>query len=319
LAAASARGAIADNRAARRPAPCRPRGDNTPMTTTDTPALPAASAINDTLRLYRLFKQGSRLSLKVDSYFQVYERLLARYVGQPIVFVEVGVLHGGSLFMWREYFGPQARIIGVDFNPGARQWEAHGFEIHIGDQSSEAFWAEFYRRVGPVDVLLDDGGHTNRQQIVTAAMAFEQVRDGGLVIVEDTHASYLREFANPSSRSFMAFAKSVVDAVNSRFTRLRRSARPYWRRVHAVSFYESIVVFEIDARRCWPGTVVDNGGAANGAVDFRHRGTWIDRIDQATPWLSRIVLVKSVKKRVLRALRWAATRIGDARLARYFG
>lgn len=290
------------------------------MTETTGGAASPASAINETLRLYRIFAGGQRLSIKVDSYFQVYEQLFQPFVGQPIVFVEVGVLNGGSLFMWREYFGPQARIIGVDANPQAKQWEQHGFEIHIGDQSSEAFWDDFYRQVGTIDVLLDDGGHTNAQQTVTAARAFNQVRDGGLVVVEDVHASYMRKFDNPSRRSFVNFAKHVADSVNSRFELLPRARNDYWKRVYGVSFFESIVVFAIDARRCWPSTVVANGGVGNNAMDFR--GFGISRVlfefDRATPLLSRIVLVKSIKKRVLRLLYYVANKFNDARLARYF-
>lgn len=279
-----------------------------------------AAAINDTLRLHRIFAGGERLSIKVDSYFQVYEQLFAPYVGRPIVFVEVGVLNGGSLFMWREYFGPQARIIGVDANPQARQWEQHGFEVHIGDQSSEAFWDDFYRQVGDIDILLDDGGHTNAQQTVTAARAFARVRDGGLVVVEDVHASYMREFDNPSRRAFTKFAAHVADSVNRRFGPLPRPRNDYWKHVYSVSFFESIVVFAIDRRRCWVSQVVPNRGVGNDAKDFR--GFGISRLlfefDRATPLLSRIILVKSIKKRLLRLMYFVANKINDARLARFY-
>lgn len=291
-------------------------------TPTDRPAgtTDAAEAMNASLRLHRIFAGVERLSIKVDSYFQVYEQLFQPYVGRPIVFVEVGVLNGGSLFMWREYFGPQARIIGVDANPQARQWEQHGFEVHIGDQSSEYFWDAFYRDVGEIDILLDDGGHTNAQQTVTAARAFAQVRDGGLVVVEDVHASYMREFDNPSRRSFTKFAAHVADSVNRRFEPLKRARNDYWRRVFSVAFYESIVVFAVDARRCWVSKVVANGGAGNNALDFR--GFGISRVlfelDRATPLLSRIILVKSIKKRVLRLLYFVANKVNDLRLARYY-
>ena len=36
--------------------------------------------------------------------------------------------------MWRDYFGKDARIIGIDLNPEAKKWEKHGFEIFIGNQ-----------------------------------------------------------------------------------------------------------------------------------------------------------------------------------------
>lgn len=38
-------------------------------------------------------------------------------------FVEIGVLDGGSLFMWRDYLGKDAEIIGIDLNPDAKRWE----------------------------------------------------------------------------------------------------------------------------------------------------------------------------------------------------
>jgi len=283
-------------------------------------ALATPSAINEGLRLYQIFKKGDKRSIKVDSYFQVYEELFSRYVGQPVVFVEVGILNGGSLFMWREYLGPQARIIGIDFNPGAQQWAAHGFEIHIGDQSSAEFWDDFYRRVGPIDVLLDDGGHTNKQQLTTAVKAFDRVNDGGLIVIEDVCASYMRQFDNPSSRSFVNFAKFVIDSVNRRNSNLRPTRNGYWRRVYSVAFYESIVVFNIDSRRCWVGQPVDNGGVGNNALDYRGRGVsrWLFDFDRWTALMSRIVLVKSIKKRVLRLAYFVANKVNDAGLSKYF-
>jgi hypothetical protein len=129
--------------------------------------------------LLEIFQKTKYLSVKHTSYFQVYEEVLARFVGKPITFVEVGVFNGGSLFMWREYLGPQARIIGIDMNPDAQRWREHGFEIFIGDQSDPDFWDRFYAEVGNVDVLLDDGGHMNQQQIVTAHKALDRIRAQG--------------------------------------------------------------------------------------------------------------------------------------------
>ena len=61
-------------------------------------------------------------SIKHNSYFATYEKLFSEYVGKKITFVEVGILNGGSLFMRRDYFGKQARIIGIDNNPEAKKW-----------------------------------------------------------------------------------------------------------------------------------------------------------------------------------------------------
>ena len=122
--------------------------------------------INSKLKLFQIYKNLKYTSLKIDSYFQVYEEIFSRYVGKKITFVEVGILGGGSLQMWKEFFGDKARIIGIDMHPEAKKLEKDGFEIFIGSQSDENFWNNFYRKVGKIDILLDDGGHQNKQQIL---------------------------------------------------------------------------------------------------------------------------------------------------------
>lgn len=193
-------------------------------------------------------------------------------MGQEITIVEVGIFNGGSLFMWSKFFGPKARIIGIDLNPDAREWEKHGFEIYIGDQSSEAFWTELFQKIGKIDVLIDDGGHTNRQQIVTSHYALQNINDGGLLVVEDVHTNYFREFGNPSRYSFINFAYRVVDGVNSRAYALRRTYAQYSSRVYSVSFFESMVAFQIDSRLCKQSVPTSNNGVSRGATDFRYQG-----------------------------------------------
>jgi cephalosporin hydroxylase len=229
------------------------------------------------LEIHRSYSRSKYLSLKHSSYFYIYEELLQRYRGRPVVFVEIGVLNGGSLFMWRDYFGPGARIIGVDLNPQAKRWEQDGFEIHIGNQADPAFWRQFFAAVGDVDVILDDGGHTNEQQIVTSHESLPHIRDGGVLIVEDTHCSYSREFGNPSRYSFMSYAKDLVDSVNSRFPLVHASNNELNRIVFSVGFYESIVSFHVDRSKCFVSWLMRNEGASSNAEDFRHRESVVGR------------------------------------------
>jgi 23S rRNA U2552 (ribose-2'-O)-methylase RlmE/FtsJ len=218
------------------------------------------------------YRSSPSLSIKYDTYFPVYEELLSKYRGTDLVLVEVGVFNGGSLFMWREYLGPQARIIGIDLNPSAKIWEQHGFEIHIGDQACEDFWENFFEKVGPVDVFIDDGGHTNLQQIATVHCAIEHIRDGGVLIVEDVHTSYFREFGNPWGRSFVGFATKIIDAVNSRAAALATHRERYAKCVHQVSFFESIVALHVNTKLCKKSSPTSNGGITQNASDFRYQG-----------------------------------------------
>ena len=89
-------------------------------------------------RLFEIYKNLDQESLKCISYFQAYEEMFSKFVGKEIVFVEIGVLHGGSLFMWKEYFGSKAKIIGIDLTK-AKQLEKYGFDIFIGNQADLNF------------------------------------------------------------------------------------------------------------------------------------------------------------------------------------
>lgn len=222
-------------------------------------------------KLQQIYQDTKYLSIKYDTYFPVYEALLAKYRGQNITLIEVGIFNGGSLFMWREFLGPEARIIGVDLNPDARVWEKHGFEIYIGDQGNEQFWKDSFSKIGPVDVVIDDGGHTNLQQVVTTHHAISNIRDGGLLIVEDVHTNYFREFGNPYKYSFLNFAFRIVDGINSRAFALRSSYTRYSSKVYSISFFESIVAFHIDSRLCVRSKPTSNGGQTRDAADFRYQ------------------------------------------------
>jgi len=218
------------------------------------------------------FAQSPQPCLKHSTYFDTYEALFAGFQNKPITFVEVGVLNGGSLFMWRQFFGPQARIIGIDLNPGAKKWIEHGFEIYVGSQSDPTFWDGIKASVGSIDILLDDGGHTYPQQIVTTELMLDSIVDDGLLVVEDTHTSYMEGFGD-RRMSFINYAKVWVDKINSRFGRFHRAKQQSDSRVWSVEFFESIVAFKI--RRSSSGMesqlvanmTVESG---EGAKDFRH-------------------------------------------------
>ena len=79
--------------------------------------------------------------------------------------------------MWKNFFGKKAKIIGIDLNPDSKRFEKYGFKIFIGDQSKESFWKNFFKKVGKVDIVLDDGGHTNYQQIITTNCCIPNIKD----------------------------------------------------------------------------------------------------------------------------------------------
>jgi len=132
--------------------------------------------------------------MKWKHYFEIYDRHFSKYRGTDVHVVEFGVFHGGSLQMWKNYFGPQAKIYGIDINPHCKQLEEDRIEILIGDQEDRKFLQSVAEAIPRIDILIDDGGHTMKQQINTFEELFPRIEKNGVYLCEDLHTSYWREY-----------------------------------------------------------------------------------------------------------------------------
>ena len=216
--------------------------------------------MENSLKLIDLFYSSTNRSIKWKKYFPIYEKLFERYKNKGITFVEIGVLDGGSLEIWKKYFGKNSRIIGIDNNPGCKKLENQDYEIFIGSQSDPKFWYNFYKEVGNIDIILDDGGHTNDQQIITLVESINHIKDGGLHVVEDVHSSYQKHYGNPYKYSFINFSKKTIDDINSTFPNIKNFNYTLKKNIYSVEFFESIVAFKIDKRLCDQNLLIENKG-----------------------------------------------------------
>ena len=172
--------------------------DCTPAPEVKGAALPQAAA-----NPLKAFFDGRRSGRGIDKwvhYFDIYHRHLAKFAGRDMSLLEIGVYSGGSLEMWRQYFGERCRILGVDLQDACKVYENEYTRIFIGDQADPAFWKSFVREVPAVDVLIDDGGHRVEQQVATLEAMLPHIRPGGVYLCEDIHgihhgfAAYLQGF-----------------------------------------------------------------------------------------------------------------------------
>lgn len=180
-------------------------------------------------------------------YFDAYDRHFSRFRGTDVHLLEIGVAHGGSLEMWKKYFGPNARIFGADINPQCKKLEGENVKIFIGDQGDRKFLRTLAREIPRVDILIDDGGHSMRQQIATFEELYAKVSDTGVYLCEDTHTSYWPAFRGGVRRrgTFMEYSKRLIDQLNAWHSE-QRSFRvdPFTRSADSMHFYDSIVVIE---------------------------------------------------------------------------
>ena len=202
--------------------------------------------------LLKKFNLSPKYSIKWSNYFDIYKNLLSKYKKKKITLVEIGIGDGGSLYMWRSFLHKKSNIIGVDLNPEAKKLEKDGFKIIIGDQSKKEFWKSFFKKVGKVDILIDDGGHTNIQQITTLVESVNFIKNGGKIIIEDTHTSFMSKkgFNNPSKYSLVSFSSSLIENLHRRNPNIKKKMNTFSKKIFSIEYFDSIVSFNIDEKKC---------------------------------------------------------------------
>ena len=202
--------------------------------------------------LREIFYTIPKISDKWDRYFDVYDRHFQKFKGENITFIEVGVQNGGSLEMWSRYFGPESKIYGIDVDPKCSDllYDNPNIKIIIGDQASEEFWDKTLLEIGPVDIMVEDGGHHMKQQIVTFEKVFPIINLNGVYVCEDTHTSYWDDYSGgyKNMASFIEYSKNFVDVLHYEFMRNGhgqiKDKVNLSKGLSSISYYDSMVVFE---------------------------------------------------------------------------
>lgn len=119
---------------------------------------------------------------KWEHYFPIYEFHFAKYRNQSPRVLEIGIDHGGSLQLWKRYFGRGAEIIGVDISVAA-MFEEDQIRTYAMDQKDPRIADQ-----GPFDIIIDDGSHNPQDQSVTFSNLWP--RCSGVYLIEDCHDAY---------------------------------------------------------------------------------------------------------------------------------
>lgn len=203
--------------------------------------------MNNFLHSYFLNNNGKILH-KWIHYFDIYERYFRQYVGKKILMIEIGVSKGGSLDMWKAYFGENVTIVGIDIEPDCKKFEdkENNVFVEIGDQSDVDFLKSVIEKYGRPDIVLDDGSHIMNHISKSFDYLYYNMKESGTYLVEDLHCAYWNEYGGGFrvERSFIEFAKRKVDEINASYTRGAQDITEFTKVSQSVHFYDSIIVFE---------------------------------------------------------------------------
>ncbi len=187
-----------------------------------------------------------RLIHKWTHYFPAYERHFARYVNRPLLLVEIGCGEGGSLQMWKRYFGPLARIVGLDIRQDCTAYQESQIAVRIGSQADQKFLARVVEEFGRPDIVVDDGTHIMQDILASFRFLYPLLDRTGVYVVEDLHTAYWPEFGGGLKRegTFIEACKSLLDELNADLSHGAVQATPFTRSTLSMHFYDSLVVFE---------------------------------------------------------------------------
>jgi hypothetical protein len=200
-----------------------------------------------TMNLHEYFlKNNGKLIHKWIHYFDIYERHFRRFVGEEMLIIEIGVFEGGSIQMWKEYFGEKATIVGIDIDPNCKQYEdtSRNIFVEIGSQSDTEFLKSIIEKYGRPDILLDDGSHNQSDIITSFENLYYQVKDDGVYFVEDLHTAYWPQYEGglKLETTFIEYAKNKIDQLNGNW--FENGLNDFTKLTQSISAYDSIVVFE---------------------------------------------------------------------------
>ena len=206
---------------------------------------------------FKFFNKNKKKDLhKWLHYFDIYDENFSKFKKKKIIILEIGIAKGGSLRMWKNYFSSDSTIVGIDINPDCKKFEKDNIKTYIGNQTDVNFLGSVIKDIGKPDIIIDDGGHTSNQQILSFNYLFGHLNDQGIYLVEDTHASYHSDFQDRQDGfTFMDYVKSLPDKLNlwyqyNDYQIYKKEIKekinmPYFtKNTYKISFYNSIVVFE---------------------------------------------------------------------------
>jgi len=184
---------------------------------------------------------------KWHHYLPLYERYFSQYRGTPVKFLEIGVNNGGSMQMWRRYFGEDAVIFGIDINPDCAQYDGMSGQVRIGSQDDPEFLAQVVKEMGGVDVILDDGSHRMHHIDASLKVLFPLLAQNGTYMIEDLHTAYYPRFGGglAEDANFFNTVRHMIDDMHRWYHGKKQLTLPAMAgEFSGVHVHDSIVVID---------------------------------------------------------------------------
>ncbi len=202
--------------------------------------------------LYKLAKLSGTDKITGHCYIQHYDKHFHNLRKKKLNIFEIGVggydvpnQGGRSLRMWKYYF-PKSEIYSIDIHD-KKPIEENRIKIFKGSQTDKVFLYDVYKKIGNLDIIIDDGSHLNKDVITSFKILFPLLNIGGIYVVEDTQTSYWNDYGGNSDNlndptTSMNFFKSFVDCLNyEEFIKTGHTPSYYDKHIVAIYFYHNLI------------------------------------------------------------------------------
>jgi hypothetical protein len=184
-----------------------------------------------------------RESNKWNHYHNIYERYLQRFIGKEFTLLEIGTGNGGSLQIWKKYFGPKVKIIGLDIDVRTK-FNEDQIKTYIGHQSDPIILEKILKENGNPDVIIDDGSHDQLEVYLTLRNLFPKLNDNGVYVIEDTHTAYWEPWKGGINSVFNIVAYTSRFAHDVNLQHIKEPYTPQFENLKSISYYDSMIILE---------------------------------------------------------------------------
>lgn len=206
------------------------------------------------MSLHKIFlNNGGNITNKWIHYIDIYEKHFSSFVGKEFLLLEIGVSKGGSIAMWKEYFGKGATIVGIDIEPNCKQYEnkSENIFVEIGNQSDLRFLDSVLEKYGIPNIVIDDGSHEMYDLVTTFRHIYPKLNDGSIYLAEDLHTCYIEypyDGGMHKPNTFVEMTKKHIDDLNMGNLKVQINSdeelSTFWATTNSITCYDSIHIYE---------------------------------------------------------------------------
>jgi demethylmacrocin O-methyltransferase len=137
-------------------------------------------------------------------YLSHYEQRFQQLRQAPVKLLEIGIMGGASLRMWRDYF-QQGSIYGIDVMQEAIDSVVNDERIRgfCGEQEDVGFLDATVREFSPLDIVIDDGSHKGNHHLISFQALWPHLKNGGWYCIEDCQSIFNVCWTQPGDRTII--------------------------------------------------------------------------------------------------------------------